>query len=875
MCADLEKTVSIVFKGKDDLSKKLKSISGSLDTFGRGVTTLTDPLAGMARTVEKLELVFAGLAAGGIAYAFTKSKEFESASIDLQKVIGDQIEFLDEAKVAALGLSSQYGESSVEILQSTANFKQAGFDVQEAMTLTKNALDLVIAGDLEAAESSDILVRALKGFKAPASEAGRLMDIMNAVSEHYASNIRELATGMADLSPIANLMGFSMEQTAAILTPVIEIFGSGSEAARAFKTGLLRLIADQPKVQAALKALGVSQTDVNGKLRSGKDIMFDVAKAFQTAEKDQKLFLTTQLVGIQQAGKMVEAFDGLDKVLGVVEIGMNSAGSITKEVALRLASAEVAVNRFKVGWENLAIVVGDQFRAAATEAIEGGVAIELALQKAVSDGSFEPIFEALRGFSTKLGVFLQGVAEAMPEALGQVDFTGLVDSVEDLGTALKGAFEALFGEIDLTTPEGLAAAIQKIVDGAELLTNVTSGIVEAWTPFLEMLGKAFESATSLDEATEKLIGKVLGMGQALNIVAKALPGISGGMNTLAGAIGFLGTTNLIRAGASGGLLTLATGLGAMKLALAGGAIGLGLYGIAKAAEYAAEKADELLYGPLELLKQPIETHLTLDSGNVLELATGIIRDIEGRVISIPFEIKEPTGATRELIDWSKDPEIKKLIVIDGDKIETTAESITDRIKDAIATGATFTDEIFAGVADSVNKKLSEIDPISKDQKTLAIQRLEEIKVKGKTIQTAVEWSAKLNISKVESETKRIEALFKSLGTTIESTTDLLGDLFGSLGSGDLHGLDLMALREAIDQNLNIQQEAWELQKKTGEAGLRLLELKAERMERGDAMIQIDGAGLQPHLEAFMYAILEELQITMSEEASEFLLNVPA
>jgi TP901 family phage tail tape measure protein len=97
-------------------------------------------------------------------------------------------------------------------------------------------------------------------------------------------------------------MGFSMEETAGILTPVIEIFRSGDEAAVALKTGLLKLIDDTKPVQEALASIGVSQTDANGALRSGKDILLDVSKAFQTLDEDQKLFVTQQLVGIEQAG---------------------------------------------------------------------------------------------------------------------------------------------------------------------------------------------------------------------------------------------------------------------------------------------------------------------------------------------------------------------------------------------------------------------------------------------------------------------------------------------------------------------------------------------------------------------------------------------
>lgn len=46
---------------------------------------------------------------------------------------------------------------------------------------------------------------------------------------------------------------------------MIESFGSGAEAAEAFKTGVLKLIDDSVPVKInALRSIGVAQTDLNG-----------------------------------------------------------------------------------------------------------------------------------------------------------------------------------------------------------------------------------------------------------------------------------------------------------------------------------------------------------------------------------------------------------------------------------------------------------------------------------------------------------------------------------------------------------------------------------------------------------------------------------
>jgi hypothetical protein len=50
-------------------------------------------------------------------------------------------------------------------------------------------------------------------------------------------------------------------------------------------------------------------------------------------------------------------------------------------------------------------------------------------------------------------------------------------------------------------------------------------------------------------------------------------------------------------------------------------------------------------------------------------------------------------------------------------------------------------------------------------------------------------------------------------------------------------------------------------------------LRAEALRNGGGLITIDGAGLQPHLEAFMFEILESIQVRVNAEGYNLLLGV--
>lgn len=217
--------IKITAKGIEAANRKLSSLGKSFGQLKKSANRIDGSLQKLRSSFFGLKAAFA---AAGIGIALKKltseSIKFEDAMLDLQKVMsdadGDAKQFTDTAKA----LSDRFGVSAAEVLQGAANFKQAGFTIKESFELQKIALETATVSQLSVAESSELLVSALKGFKAPASEAGRLTDILNVISNKYATSLKQLGIGMADFSPIAKKMNLSFEETAGLLTPVIEVF---------------------------------------------------------------------------------------------------------------------------------------------------------------------------------------------------------------------------------------------------------------------------------------------------------------------------------------------------------------------------------------------------------------------------------------------------------------------------------------------------------------------------------------------------------------------------------------------------------------------------------------------------------------------------
>ncbi len=911
--SDLAKTIEIIFQGKDNLSGSLDKMSRNLKSFEGSLDNIGGPLDAAATSILKVDAALAAFAAGGITLALAKSIEFENATVEMKKVLGDGIG-LETATQEATRLSEVYGESASSILLNAANFKQAGYDISDSLLLTKSSMDLVIAGNIEGSEASNLIVAALKGFGEEATEAARFVDILNEVSNNYATDVQQLANGMATLSPIAKQMGFSMEETAGILTPVIEIFRSGEEAATALKTGLLRITDNSKPVQEALSALGISQADVNGAMKSGKEIYMEVATAFQGLSKEEKLYYTQQLVGINQAAKMVVVFDEMALSTEITATAMDSAGSSAKEVAARLESAEIAVKQFKTSFDNLARTVGDQFKAASVEAIQGGTSIEQAIRDMIDAGTFDPIFDALRNFATDIGAFLEKIADDLPEAFVDIDFDELLEAFGAINDAVGGMFDGF----DLSTSEGLRGAIKFVVDSLESLLNVSAGVAESLGIISGAITSMMRGFNELPPDLQELIGNVLGLGTALTTLAGIVAVGSTLMSGLSSFAGLIGAGGAISAGVSG-LVTLLSGPVGLAIALGAASVALvdfiaeankssiedqmdkNIAAIEKTSEAAVAMYQQIMDLPADV--NTLEITTLVDKGE-LEEAQRLIDEItkEERTSKVKAEVEQ-----KEFEDyWDKLatlPEEKKTEVLalinagkfdeleeyfkaieQEKKVPITPDLNAEKTRKALDEIAAFEKEVKATVGvetTGVKEAKAEIDTLPESRK-MEIQlqgdiktEIARIKAEADALDAEFRYKATVDVAEIEAAADITKQAFESVNQTMQITADSTVGILEALLENieKLNETDKSKVFEMIEEQIRMQQEALEMEAKLVDAQIKYMETKSDAIKSGEGLIQITSDGLEPALEKIMWEILKKVQLRVNEESAEFLLGL--
>lgn len=937
--ADLEKTVAIIFEGVDQMGAGITSATGKIDNFTGKVEQAVQPLANVTKAILAAEVAAAALAVAFGQKALNEATRFEAALADLQKTLDESDGSADSYAAELIELSNAYGVSSDQLVQNMANYKQAGFTADESLGLVKNGLDLVIAGDVEAARASEILVQALKGFKAPASEANQLLEVLNASSNTYATDVEQLAQGMGMLSPIASLLGLSFEETAELLIPVIEVFRSGPEAANALRTGLLQLGADTAPVTDTLERLGIAQHDSNGVLRSSTEILKDVAAATNDMEAAEKLFVAQQLFGIEQSSKMVEVLGSLQRGNIDVAAAMEASSTVAEEVAIKLATAERTAERTSVAFDNMAASIGGKFLTEMTGINDAIGEIFRQMDSAVAAGALDPLFEELNGHLNQIERLALEVANALPEALKNADYSGFSDGLE-----------ALFGNLENVevTAEDLQAVIEGLGNGFRSLSQFTSGTLEVFQGVAAVIKPIIEAFTELDGETQKWLGVIGGaslvVGPAVSVIgslttaAVALGGKGGALPLATSSAGGLVTALGRIAGPAGVAILAAQGIMELKERLdefnefkfnfsdelieeldkTSGAQRVtaeaGLFSLQKLAEGYVALSDYFGWGEeaakdFELLGGAGEAAAVLvaaatsqmggeSAANVAELSQAAIdaaidigaaaNNMEAafgsfetplidQIVDLPGTLSDAAAAlgTGTASITATSEEIRTALgnvqtaFNDGDINEQQYRDLTAALMEMKAGS----EQAAAGQSVLTGAVLSSEDAILKARKAVLDQTLALEELASNERIKNMEFAVDFKISQMQTDAQKVEAILSATSETISSTADAAASMFSTLGGGDLSRSEQWQARDAIEQQLEIQQQAADQQAKLIDAQVQNLKARTQAMQSGDGLIKISSDGLEPALEMIMWQVLEKVQLRANAEGAEFLLGL--
>jgi ABC-type transporter Mla subunit MlaD len=151
----------------------------------------------------------------------------------------------------------------------------------------------------------------------------------------------------------------------------------------------------------------------------------------------------------------------------------------------------------------------------------------------------------------------------------------------------------------------------------------------------------------------------------------------------------------------------------------------------------------------------------------------------------------------------------------------------------------------------------------------------QIEASAEKVQKAMEMEAKVNVAQVEAGAERAKAAFESVSTSVQDTSKNMETLFGFLQDpGPIFSPSFYRdVQDMIADEHESRQKLLQKQAQLTEQQIKLMKQKLDSMRDGEGLIKIEGQGLEPELEAFMWKIVERIQLRVNEQSAEYLLGI--
>ena len=885
--ADAQSVVELVFQGVDRTGEATQAALNNAQKFSQSVQNVAAPIADATEKAIKLELAIIAVGAAITTFAIKAAGDFDSSFREITTLIDEPVESLADFRQAILDYARDSSAGLEEITSAVYSAISAGVDYTDSLDVVAKAEQLAIAGKASLKESIIALEGPLNAYGASAEEAGDFSDALFQAVRDGITTLPELSNSLSRVTGLAANAGIEFGELLAAVSALTATGTPTAEAVTQIRAAISNIISPSQQAANFAAELGLEFNAAALETRGFAGVLQDAADATGgNIDELAKLFGSVQALGgvLTLTGVAAESF------ADALEGQANRAGATAEAYERMAGSIEQSNQNLANALRTLLIEIGtpllDEY-GSVTRAI---AAIFNALGVSVREGELGGLVEFVESIMADIAAALEDVARNLPAALEQADLSGFQRNLE---AVLEGV-QRLFRGVDITTEEGLVALIEGVGAGFARLGEFVGAAIAALGPLVDAFLKIAETIVGLDEKWFRLAGTVGGfaiiidkvLGPALDallliLVAKSIGGSAGGV---AGALGglatkvgallpVLGQAGLVTAAGAAGYAVgtvLADGIDRVVDRFTGsGSLGGLIYDLINGTEDWTTATVNVARAQGVLADETDKT-----SSSVKE----VVKDYDALVgeATLAADINDELAASfRQIgLEWDATTGTFRAGVQDLERNARMTERLGETYTEA---GRTF--EFAQDEAGRFYQRLVEVDQVQEQAAVSAKEAFEQtdayflklMELQSNERIRLIEIKAELDVADIEAQTRRVESAFESLNVGIESTGNTITELFGLLTQSDSF-FDRIDLRRAIERETKFREQEFALQRELIETQIDNLRAKTAALDRGDALIQIDGAGLQPHLEAFMWEILRTIQTRVNEDGMEMLLG---
>ena len=458
-----------------------------------------------------------------VTSAFNTVKELDAAMTATAVVTDFDLDDLWGQMPKYTAQANKLGVAIKDVVEAQTLFYQQGLKTQQVEELSTQALKMARIAGLDAADATNKMTAALRGFNMELNQASaqNVADVYSQLAAITASDVEEISSAMTKTASIAHSAGMQFETTAAFLSQIIETTRESAETAgTALKTVIARFqelkkspdeigevdgeIVDANKIEGALRTVGVSLRDANGQFRELDQVFLELSSKWDSLDKNTQRYIATIAAGSRQQSRFIAMMSDYKRTQDLVAAANNSAGAANRQYEKTLDSLDAKLKQLKNAW--------DEFTTGITNStlIKGAVDMLTLLLKTINKttgvlpgvgGSFLKLSLAIG--TLKGGGKIVSMFNGFNKTLGPTKALSATaaKTINNLGTSIKFAFsEKNFSKDTFTNfTRNFNGLNQQILKGNKEFDKATGAI------------RLLNSETTTLTEQEQLYNTVLGL----------------------------------------------------------------------------------------------------------------------------------------------------------------------------------------------------------------------------------------------------------------------------------------------------------------------------------------------------------------------------
>ena len=303
---DVQKNIKpLTIPGVKETNKDLKETGKSLDNVSSSIGNTEEAMLGASLTFQAANEVLRRTV-DIISSMVEQVYALDSAIIEFQKVSDLSGQSLDSYISKLNDMGDSVARTGSEMLEAATDFRKNGFNDEDSAQLAQIATMFQNVSDetISAGESASFIIAQMTAFGIAAEDASKIIDSVNEVANNFSVSSGDLSKSLGIVASSSSAMGNSLEETLGMLTAITEITRNSSKASRGLNTIMANLaqVLDENssngvKIVKIFEDLGLSMMDSTGQLKTGYELLSELAGVWKTLDGNTQKYISTTIAG--------------------------------------------------------------------------------------------------------------------------------------------------------------------------------------------------------------------------------------------------------------------------------------------------------------------------------------------------------------------------------------------------------------------------------------------------------------------------------------------------------------------------------------------------------------------------------------------------